>query len=111
MITEKNLNVGLFGLFLIVLALGSMFAIELVFLSYWILIGAAIIVFNYVSNALIMQYRKKKITFGYNLIGMLGSYLLTFLFGIQSPQVPFKPWILGVGLILLLPAIKNHFKK
>ena len=92
----KGLDYILFGVTLLGVALGSMFSIELVKYGYWILLLSCLLLVNYVfdSPKILMGGKMKARSFW---IGFVGIGLLVLFLGIQSPQVPFKIWILGVG--------------
>ena len=103
-LTERQLNMGILGLVLAVLALGSMFSIDLVGYAYYVLIAATIILVNYVSDSIV----HKKVR---HLWGFIGMLLLVLFFGIQTPQAPFKIYILILGVILTIPALFNVVRK
>ena len=91
-----------FGMILIAIALGSMFSIELVRYGYWILIVSSLLLVHYVMNGLRLLNGKGKLRRKSYFFGFLGLVLLILFLGIQSPQIPFKIWILGIGLIFLV---------
>ena len=98
----KSLDYILFGVILMVVSLGSMFSIELVRYGYWILIVSSLLLVHYVMNGLRLLNGKGKLRRKSYFFGFLGLVLLILFLGIQSPQIPFKIWILGIGLIFLV---------
>jgi len=105
---KRDLEYVAFGIVLIAIALGSMFAIELVRYGYWVLILSVLLLFHYVINSLRLLDGKEKLKGKSYAFGFAGLSLLLLFLGIQSPQIPFKIWIFSIGVIVLLWGI---FKK
>ena len=93
-ITERNFNLGIFGTYIIAFTIGSMFSIKLVLFGYFILIISAIVIATYIRHICMTWYNNKKVKLSTAETGYLGGLLLLVFFGIQSPQVLFKPYIL-----------------
>ncbi len=109
-ISKRNLKLAIQAKILIVLSLGSLFSIELVKYGYYILLLSFIVILIYIQNNFFKWYNKEKINFPILELGSFGMFLLALFTGIQSPQIPFKIYILILGIILIIPAIINIFK-
>jgi len=110
-ISKKSLDLLVLGKFLFVLSLGSIFALDLVRWSYWILIAAMLLIINYLNENIMRVYQGKKISYTSDIFGFIGGLLLVLFFGIQTTQLPFKVYILVVAVILTLPALRDLLKK
>ena len=110
-ISKKSLDLLLLGTFLFVLSLGSIFALELVRWSYWILVAALLLIINYINENIMRVYKGKKISYTSEMLGFAGGFLLVLFFGIQTTQLPFKIYILLAGVVLTLPALRDVLKK
>lgn len=106
-ITESNLSLALYGSMIIAFSLGAIFSIQLVRYGYYILIASAIIIASYLKLNLMSWFTGAKPDYTAHIFGLSGGILLLIIFGIQSPQVPFKTYLLIIGLILILPALIN----
>ena len=90
------------GIAVIALSLGSIFSIDLVRYGYFILIAVFLVVLHYFNTSLLAHYKNKKMKKVGIFSGFLGVTLISLFFGMQSPQLPFKIYILGIGVILAL---------
>ena len=109
-VTERNLNLVITGKLLITFSLGTIFSITLVRYGYFILVAATFILMQYLITNFMQWFRGGKVSYGFHVFGFLGLFLLVLFLGIQSPQVPFKIYILIIGLILTIPAYVNILK-
>ena len=97
----------MYGIILVVFILGSMFWLQFITYGYFILIAAIVIVGDF-----IMAYTaKQKITRNRHISAVLGGLLLFFFLGMQTPQVPFKIYLLVIGVILIVPALLELLRK
>lgn len=106
-ITETNLSLALYGGMIAAFSLGSMFSIQLVRYGYFIMIASTVVVAVYLKTSFMNWYKNVEIDYSTHLFGLAGVLLLLLFFGIQSSQVPFKVYLLIIGLILILPALIN----
>ena len=99
---EKAMSYFLPGLILVALALGSLFWISLLRFSFWIMLAVVAVLVYYLNESIMSYYRKKELS-PFNIrAGFVALFLIVGFFGMQSPQLPFKPWFLGLGVILFL---------
>lgn len=110
-INEKNLKLAITGKIITYFALGSIFSRFLVEYSYFILIASALISIHFVQKCFFVYYKKEKLEYSSVILGFIGALLLILLFGIQSPQIPFVYYILGFGVLMVLPGTADLFKK
>ncbi|MCH7568586.1 MAG: hypothetical protein IIA87_04150 [Nanoarchaeota archaeon] len=96
------------GILLIALSLGAMFSIDLVRYSYFILIAVFLVALYYFNSSLTAHYKNAKMKTREVYAGFIGIFLLAGFFGMQSPQIPFKIYILGIGIVLI---IVSYFKR
>ena len=101
---EINIQMPIMGTMLIALSLGSIFSLDLVAYSYFILAATTIVVISYVNGSIVSRYRKLEPSITTHIFGGVGGLLILGFLGMQSPQIPFKPYILALGIILALPA-------
>lgn len=106
-ISERNFRIAFLGRALILFSLGSMFSMELVRYGYFILIVSAFILYYYVKKNFMNSLKNLKTEYKINVIGLIGLSLLFLFFGIQSPQMLFKKYILVLGIVAVLPALKQ----
>ncbi len=111
-ITEKNIGLLILGESLVALSLGSIYSLRLVKsgLSFAIFIGATLIAIYYINNSFLTWYRGGTTKPFTQLVGLVGGFFLLLFFGIQSPQLPFKNYILIIGFLLVLPALRELFR-
>jgi hypothetical protein len=108
-IKSSSLSYLVFSKFLIILVIGSYFSIELVKYGYFILLVGVLVVFHSALSGF-LDYKEHIFTKYYKrLINFIGVALLVLYFGIQSPQIPFKIVFLVIGLLLMIPAIRDLF--
>jgi len=110
-ISERNLKLAVSGELLMMFITGAIFSLNLVIYGYYIFILATLIVVNFIYYSILRWYNNKKLGFGNILFAFNGMLLLMLFLGIQSPQVPFKSYILIVGFLLTMPAFFNMIKK
>lgn len=108
-VKPKHLSLAMFGKALFVLILGSWFSIDLVALSYPLLALSAALILNYVVVQWTALNKKKPLAYGNHVLGVVGAFVLIFLFGLQSPQIPFKLPLLVVGVLMTFPGVKDVF--
>ena len=109
-VSASNLTLAVTGKAIVAVALGSMFAIELVRYGIFILPVAVVILVGYLSQNLTDWHKNRKTSYGSHLLGWVGALLLLLYFGIQSPQIPFKIPVLVIGILLVLPATKDWMR-
>lgn len=110
-LTKRNFKLAIAGDILFAFSLGSILWISLVKYNYFILIAAFLLIVNYLMHNMIDWYNKKKTALKFHLVGYIGAILLTFVMGIQSPQLPFKFYILGLSILLFVPALSDILRK
>ena len=110
-VSLRNVSFAIFGEALAFFSLGSMFSNKLVKYGYFILIAAAILTYSYAKNNFTAWHQNTKVSYSAHISGFTGAILLLLFFGIQTPQMRFKIYILGIGVILVLPALKDIIKK
>jgi hypothetical protein len=108
-ISNNSLSYALFGKILVYLMIGSIFSIQFVRFGYYILLISTIFLVHYLNKAFFAWKNNKKLSFGTHVFGFFGVLLLVTFFGVQSPQIPFKIYILILGILLALPAAKELF--
>ena len=106
-IKKKHLNLALTGEAIVILALGSILSLSLSTYSYYILILGSLISLHYIHKGLGLWFDNKKTDYKTHFYGYIGIYLILFLVGIQSPQMPFAWAILTLGIVLTIPSIKD----
>jgi hypothetical protein len=108
-IGEKNYGLLILGQSLIALSTGAIYFRVLINSGAWFAIFIISILLStyYINTTFLIFQRGDKIKPRTKLFGFVGGFLLLMLFGIQSPQLPLKRYILLAGLILILPAIKD----
>ena len=109
-LSKPIISLAFSGFSLIVLSLGSIFSKKI--LPYNIIIFAigVLISWNFMMNMYI-QYVKDKITVG-NVYGTcIGIHFLVLLLGVQSPQIPYKNYLLVLGILMMVPASLKILKK
>ena len=109
-ISETKLNMAFLGKILVILSLGSMFSRQLIPYGYWILIAATLITINFLSGYIPIFFKKKPMKKRTMLYAYIGGYLLLLFFGMQTTQLPFKPYIILIGVLLTIPALIEFFK-
>jgi hypothetical protein len=109
-VSDKSFGFFILGQAFIALSLGALYSKALVKSGLWFLIFIlATLLASYYINVTILLWHKKeqKIKSKTLIFGFLGGFLLLFFFGIQSPQLPLKRYILIGGILLIIPALKN----
>lgn len=101
MMRQPNLSL-LLGVGLISLSLGSMFALDLVRWSFILLMATSLTVI--VTGTRIADYWRHQKQVGTSLLihGGVANILMLLLLGVQSPQLIFRPYILGIGGMIVL---------
>jgi len=110
-VSNGNLELALIGKFIDWFALGSIFSIQLVQYGYFFLLISMVILTNYCSRIFTFWMQGKKVYYRHHFFGLLGLFLLVLFTGIQTPQLPFKKYVFLLGLLFLIPAIIDLFKK
>jgi len=102
---EKALNYLLPGISIFFLGIGSLFSVDLAGYNLWIFLVGVLVLIFYVNESLIANFRKERLSKIKIASGFIGLMLLTLLFGIQATPLPFKEYIVGIGIILVLIGI------
>jgi hypothetical protein len=102
---------ALIGKVLFFFALGSIYSITLIKYGYYFLIATVFFLINYLINDFQYWLKKRKISWLNRYIGFFGLIFLVIIFGMQSSHVPFKIYILSIGVLLILPAMYNLIKR
>ena len=100
--TEKAINFILPAIFLISLSLGSIFSINLVKYGFFIMLAMVLVVIYYLNESLANYYKNKKMNKITISFGFVALILVSGFFGMQSPQLPFKIYIVIIGIVFLL---------
>lgn len=106
----RGLNYILPAIFLISLALGSIFSINLVKYGFFIMLAMVLVVIYYLNESLTNYYKNKKMGKFTLYAGFIALIFVSGFFGMQSPQLPFKIYILIIGLVLILVGIIKRKK-
>ncbi|MCH7568611.1 MAG: hypothetical protein IIA87_04275 [Nanoarchaeota archaeon] len=101
----KSLNYILPAIFLISLSLGSIFSINLVKYGFFIMLAMVLVVIYYLNESLTNYYKNKNMSKFTLYIGFVALILVSGFFGMQSPQLPFKIYILIIGIVLIFIGI------
>jgi len=109
----KRINLGLLllGKLFIVFSLGSIFWLSLGRYQPFILLLSTLFLVCYFNNNFMNWYKKKKIGLISHAIGFIGMLLLALLLGLQFPEMRFRIPVLIVGIILVLQALYDLFRK
>jgi len=107
---RKASNYFLPGIVLTTLALGSMFSINLVRYGLFIMFAMVLVVIYYLNGSLTDYYKNKKMSKFTTYTGFIALILVSGFFGMQSPQLPFKIYILIIGIILILVGLVKNKK-
>ncbi|MBD3312825.1 hypothetical protein GF345_00090 [Candidatus Woesearchaeota archaeon] len=103
--SERNIRLAIIGKLIALIAIGALFSVQLIQYGYYIVTAATLILGIYFVGAF-ARWRKKKITtYSNNALGWIGMALLALYLGIQSPQIPYSIYILGLGIILTIPSL------
>ena len=103
----RNRTLAVYGVVIIAFILGSLFSLKLITYGYFIIIAATFIV----GDFLIAYTTKQKITTTRHVAAVIGGLLLFFFLGMQTPQVPFKIYLLVIGVVLIVPALLELLRK
>ena len=95
------------GLFFIALIIGSMFSLDLVRYGYFIIIAFSLLIFYFFNNTLEENIKRKKTSKFTITSGFIGVFLIFLFFGIQSPQIPFKNYLLVIGIAIVVYGMFN----
>lgn len=109
--SESNLKLAFFAEMLIFLTLGSIYSIKLVKYGIFILMLALLFFFHNFMLQVRDWKKKKKITTRNIVYWESGTVLLFLILGIQATFIPFKKYILGLAIILLLFSLRDFLKK
>ena len=99
---KGDFNYFLPAIFLISLALGSIFSINLVKYGFFIMLAMVLVVIYYLNESLASYYKNKKMNKITISFGFVALILVSGFFGMQSPQLPFKIYIVIIGIVFLL---------
>lgn len=110
-ISKRNLDLAILGKFLAILSLGSIFSIDLVRYGLFILIIGVLITIGYLNRNFISWHQNKEITYKRHVYGFIGAGLLMLFLGIQLTFLPFKIYVLIIGIIITIPALIDIIKK
>ncbi len=109
-VSVPHLRAALLGQTLFFLALGSLFALKLVRYGYFILVAATLLAVVQINGSFSRWHTKVAPSYGQEVLGVVSALLLMLFLGIQSSHIPFKPYLLALGLILMLPALRDALK-
>jgi len=90
------------GLFFIALIIGSMFSLSLVRYGYFMIIAFSLLMFYFFNSVLKVNAEGIKLGKFTLVIGFIGVFLIFLFFGIQSPQIPFKNYLLVAGVVIVI---------
>ena len=99
------------GLFFIALIIGSMFSLDLVRYGYFMIIAFSLLLLYFFNNTLKENIERKQFGKFTLVIGFVGVFLVFLFFGIQSPQIPFKNYLLAFGIIIVVYGLVGLRKK
>ena len=99
------------GLFFIALIIGSMFSLNLVRYGYFMIIAFSLLMFHFFGSVLKNNIEKKQFGKFTGAIGFIGVFLIFLFFGIQSPQIPFKNYLLIAGIAIIIYGLVGLNKK
>lgn len=109
---KKNaLSYLLPGISLFFLGIGSLFSVDLVRYSFWLMLAMILVVIFYINGTLLKGFNKKFLSKNDVSLGFLSLVLVTLFFGIQSPQLPFDVYVIAIGLVLFGIGISLYLKK
>jgi len=108
---ERSMYLAAIGKFLIMFSLGSIFSIKLVQYGYFILIFSSLIVASYGLRVYLARINQKKLDYSIHVVGIIGVFLLLLFLGIQTPQLLYKNYVLIAGILLMIPAIIELWRK
>ena len=99
----KALNYLTLGIVLFSFSLGGIFAIDLARYSFYLLMAAFLVTLYFYNESILHRDKTKKgqIPKDEFYSGLLGLFLLAGFMGIQSPQLPFKIYVLAAGLVFV----------
>ena len=106
-ITESNVSKALFGEMIVAFSIGAIYSIKLVMYGYYILVISSLIIVNFLKTNYMSWHKNTGVSFTTQIVGFSGGILLLLFLGIQSPQVPFTKYLLVLGVIFILPALKD----
>lgn len=109
-VSAPNVRHALMGQALFFLALGSIFSLKLVRYGYFIFLAATLLAVVQINGSFSRWHAKVTSSYGQEVLGVVSALLLMLFLGIQSPQIPFKPYLLALGLIFMLPALRDALK-
>lgn len=109
--SESDLGSIIIGLSLITFSPGGIYSIKLVKYGYFILTGGTFILISSTRNFFNCWFSGKEIKGRTAYLGLAASFLIALFFGIQSPHVPYKHYILLIGIILILYALNNFIRR
>ncbi len=101
-VREPNLVMALFGKMILVFFVGAQFASDIVAYGYALHAAAVAFLIIYLALTFVAWSKRETVSFYLTLLGMIGTYLVVLLLGIQSAQLPYK-WalvLLAIGLII-----------
>ena len=112
-ISERNFGWFVLGLSLAALSAGALYSLKFVRLGVgFIAMIVAIMLSTYYINTSFLALKRKEILGSATLfLGFIGGLLLLLFFGIQSPQLPLKKYLLIAGIILTIPGFKDILTK
>jgi Na+/proline symporter len=110
-ISERNMGFAVLGESLIAISFGGLYWIQLVRYGFFIYIAATLLATYYIISTFLHWHRNEALNYQTILLGYLGGFLLLFFFGIQSPQLPLKKYILIAGLLLVVPASRDLIRR
>jgi len=103
-------NLSFLGAGIIAMALGSLFFREVQPFAYAILSLALVANIYFLDYGLEAHKCGKVSAHCANVVGLAGTLLLLFYFGIQSPLIPFKEPLIVLGAILMAPFVLKKLR-
>ena len=104
MIQERNLALAVVGKLVIVFLLGTVLASSLILYTYEILVAGAVFLVVYVMLTMVAWYKEETISLALTILCMSGTYLVVLLLGALTPTLPYKWFLLILGIALFIPA-------
>ena len=104
MIQERNLALAVVGKLVIVFLLGTVLASSLILYTYEILVAGAVFLVVYVMLTMVAWYKEETISLALTILCMSGTYLVVLLLGALTPTLPYKWFLLILGIALFVPA-------
>ncbi|MBS3059948.1 MAG: hypothetical protein J4432_00355 [DPANN group archaeon] len=106
-ISRESYRLLISGKFIAVFAIGAMLSRQLFLYAYFIMMASVLLVLAYTQISLVHWHGNQKTPYKTHVIGSLGAMLLVLFFGIQSPQMPYPIYVLLLGVLFGIPALRD----